>query len=118
MLAHLIRPTGAERRSDKAFTPHPTLMARFTRAHRIWCLLALFRRLNIQHLQRQRRRSQSSDFRLIVCRSHFHYVHPNDVEIFQAAYQFNGAIGGQTANYRRTGSRRKCRIQQSISKVR
>ncbi|MFO6426238.1 hypothetical protein ACLBOM_09015 [Escherichia coli] len=39
-------------------TPHPTLMARFTRAHRIWCLLALFRRLNIQHLQRQRRRSQ------------------------------------------------------------
>lgn len=81
-------------------------------------LLALFRRLNIQHLQRQRRRSQSSDFRLIVCRSHFHYVHPNDVEIFQAAYQFNGAIGGQTANYRRTGSRRKCRIQQSISKVR
>ncbi|MFP1462320.1 hypothetical protein ACLB1E_11710 [Escherichia coli] len=24
---HLIRPTGAERRSDKAFTPHPTLMA-------------------------------------------------------------------------------------------
>lgn len=95
MLAHLIRPTGAERRSDKAFTPHPTLMARFTRAHRIWCLLALFRRLNIQHFQRQRCRCQSSDFRLIVCRSHFHYVHPNNVEIFQAAYQFNSAIGGQ-----------------------
>ncbi|WP_411656219.1 hypothetical protein, partial [Escherichia coli] len=27
MLAHLIQPTGAERRSDKALTPHPTLMA-------------------------------------------------------------------------------------------
>ncbi|EZJ83490.1 hypothetical protein AC00_3368 [Escherichia coli 1-250-04_S3_C1] len=24
MLAHLIRPTGAKRRSDKAFTPHLT----------------------------------------------------------------------------------------------
>ncbi|AKK44076.1 mannitol-1-phosphate 5-dehydrogenase [Escherichia coli] len=26
MLAYLIRPTGAECRSDKALTPHPTLM--------------------------------------------------------------------------------------------
>lgn len=81
-------------------------------------LLALFRRLNIQHLQRQRRRSQSGDFRLIVCRSHFHYVHPNNVEIFQAAYQFNSAIGGQAANHWRTGAWCKSRIQQSISKVR
>ncbi|WP_237761932.1 hypothetical protein, partial [Escherichia albertii] len=30
MLAHLIRPTGAERRSDKAFTLHPTLIANST----------------------------------------------------------------------------------------
>lgn len=81
-------------------------------------LLALFRRLDIQHLQRQRRRSQSGDFRLIVCRSHFHYIHPNDVEIFQAAYQFNGAIRGQAANYRRTGSRRESRIQAVDIKVR
>ncbi|AQW00831.1 hypothetical protein BWP21_13545 [Escherichia coli] len=32
MLAYLIRPTGAECRSDKAFTPHPTLMAHHPRA--------------------------------------------------------------------------------------
>ncbi len=41
---------GAECRSDKAFTPHPTLMAHHP-APLIWRLLALFRRLNIQHLR-------------------------------------------------------------------
>lgn len=48
-------------------------------------LFALFRRLDVQHLQRQGRRRQSGNFGLIVGRGDFHHVHPDDVQVLQAA---------------------------------
>ncbi|ABU75702.1 hypothetical protein ESA_00404 [Cronobacter sakazakii ATCC BAA-894] len=74
-------------------------------------LLAFFRRLDVEHFQRQRRSGQRGDIRLVVCRCHFHNIHTDDVQILNAAQQFQRAIGGQAANHRRAGARCERRIQ-------
>lgn len=38
------------------------------------------------------RRGQRGDLGLVIGRSHFHHVHPDDVQILQAAHQLDGAV--------------------------
>ncbi len=64
------------------------------------------------------RRRQSGNFGLIVGRGDFHHVHPDDVQILQAAHQLDRAVGGQPTDNRGTGAGANAGSRQSISKVR
>ena len=48
--------------------------------------------LDVEHFQRQGRRGQRGDLGLVIGRSYFHHVHPDDVQILQAAHQLDGAV--------------------------
>ncbi len=47
---------------------------------------------DVEHFQRQGRRGQRGDLGLVIGRSHFHHVHPDNVQILQAAHQLDGAV--------------------------